>query len=689
MKRARSILRLARIFASISTEIRALRRYDPTGGDMRAPDRLAQNLIGLGPVFVKLGQILSTRPDILPESHVVRLSELQERAPEMDFAAIRRVVEEELGTSLETAFDSFEPRPVAAASLAQVHKATLADGTTVAVKVQRPGLEALFRRDLDAQEFGLRLLRVPAPRRLRRTNLPAFLAEFRRYSMGELDFRAEARVMDRFRVNLAGQDGVRIPMTFPDHTSARVLTMDWVEGMRLSEAAASLSGQTRSALVERLMSMLLRMFVSDGLFHADLHPGNIVFHADGTFTLFDFGMFGELNEAGRDRFVLYWMAVAQRQTRRAYHHFSQQTKPLPGADHALFRQAFNDLAARFYAVPSREASLARTYLAMMRAGYRAGFVFPASLMLHAKALTTAEALLFELAPDARFDEISRPFIAREVAARLAASDPLGRISQILPELLLTGAMPPAEAIDESWDSSSTRGMWESVMGAFGPADRGLGRAGLMALFHHFAQCHLGQETERVLSETWATYDVLEADLPLQQNTGAILTTHLAALTLALHRTLVSHGRSSAQSHTLIHAIGWDIYCRMADPPWELARTITADPAKRLRIATDMFRRFPFGPPGYGWRDVDAGEDVVAFDCTKCPVAEFFAHHDDAELCTATWCALDFPVAEKWGGRLVRPKTIAGGHDHCDFRWHSEPGLDDAESTKARPNAERR
>jgi predicted unusual protein kinase regulating ubiquinone biosynthesis (AarF/ABC1/UbiB family) len=688
MRRARNFLRLARILASLSTDIRALRRYDPTGGDTRAPDRFAQNLIGLGPVFVKLGQILSTRPDILPESYVLRLSELQERAPEMDFATIRRVVEEELGTPLETAFDSFEPRPVAAASLAQVHKATLADGTTVAVKVQRPGLEALFRGDLDALEFGLRLLRVLAPRRLRRTNLPAFLSEFRRYSMGELDFQAEACVMDRFRKNLAGQDGVRIPETFPDHTSARVLTMDWVEGMRLSEAAATLSKKTKSALVDRLMSMLLRMFISDGLFHADLHPGNIVFHPDGSFTLLDFGMYGELNAAERDRFVLYWMAVAQRQTRRAYHHFSQQTKPLPDADHALFRQSFDDLAARFYAVPSREASLARTYLAMMRAGYRAGFVFPASLMLHAKALTTAEALLFELAPEARFDGISRPFIAREVAARLATSHPLGRISQVLPELLLTGAMPPAEAIDESWDRSAIRGMWESVMGAFGPADRGLGRAGLMALFHHFAQRHLGRETERVLAETWATYDVLEADLPLQPNTGAILTTHLAALTLALHRTLVSHGRSPAQSHALIHAIGWDIYRRMADPPWELARTITADPAKRLRIATDMFRRFPFGPPGYGWRDVEAGEDVVAFDCTKCPVAAFFAHHDDAELCTATWCALDFPVAEKWGGRLVRPKTIAGGHDHCDFRWHPEPGLGDAETTRAGRNAER-
>ena len=153
--------------------------------------------------------------------------------------------------------------------------------------MQRPGLEALFRRDLDALEFGLRLLRVLAPRRLRRTNLPAFLSEFRRYSTGELDFQAEARVMDRFRENLAGQDGVRIPGTYPDHTSARVLTMDWVEGMRLPEAAATLSKKTRTALVDRLVSMLLRMFVSDGLFHADLHPDNFI-HDGNDIMLIDF-----------------------------------------------------------------------------------------------------------------------------------------------------------------------------------------------------------------------------------------------------------------------------------------------------------------------------------------------------------------------------------------------------------------
>ena len=194
----------------------------------------------------------------------------------------------------------------------------------------------------------------------------------------------------------------------------------------------------------------------------------------------------ELDAAQRDRFVLYWMAVAQRQTRRAYHHFSVQTEALAGADHRLFRQRFEELAAAFYSTPSREASLARTYLAMMRAGYGAGFVFPASLMIHAKALTTAEALLFVLAPEARFDDLSRPAIARELTARLAESDPLGRITQMLPEFLLTGTLPPAEAIDDIWDRTATQKMVRGMLEAVVPGGESIGRSTLSMLLRRFA-----------------------------------------------------------------------------------------------------------------------------------------------------------------------------------------------------------
>ena len=343
----RGLLRLFVIWWALFREYRAFRRFVRGAADPEIPARFVERLVTLGPAFVKLGQILSTRPDVLPRAYVDALSRLQERAPELPFETVRSTIERELGGPVESLFASFDHRPVASASLAQVHRAVLRDGTSVAVKVQRPDLDRLMRRDLDALELGLTWLSRVFPKRMKRTNLRAFFTEFRRYTLKELDFANEAHVIERFRANFRDRSDVHFPRIFFSHTSARVLTMDWVEGIRLHEAAATLPEELREALVSRVVDVLLKMFVSDGLFHADLHPGNIFFHKDGTFTLLDFGMYGELTFAQRDRFILYWFAVVQRQTRRAFHHFKLQTQILPGADEDAFFHRFADLAEKF------------------------------------------------------------------------------------------------------------------------------------------------------------------------------------------------------------------------------------------------------------------------------------------------------------------------------------------------------
>src|SRR5579864_484378 len=413
----RNLSRLISVLRVLVPEYRALRRFVSGPSKNGAPARLAARLAALGPAFVKLGQLLSTRPDLMPQAYVDALSRLQEKAPEVPPAAIRAAIESELGKPIEELFATFEPKPAAAASLAQVHRATLQDGTVVAVKVQRPDLERLVRRDLDAMEAGLSWLNRLIPRRLQRMNLMAFFKEFRRYTLQALDFSHEGRVIDRMRANFRSRADVKFPTVYWSLTRQRVLTMSWAEGMRLREAVKSLDAQARQRLVTLLVDVMLQMFVADGLFHADLHPGNIFFHPDGSFTLLDFGMYGELTQRQRDRFILYWFAVVQRQTRRAFHHFKAQTRMAPGANEEAFFARFAALAATFYASPLSQMSFTRVYLDMMKAGYEYGFVFPSELMLHAKALTTAETLIFVLAPDARFEQLSRPFIAREYAAR--------------------------------------------------------------------------------------------------------------------------------------------------------------------------------------------------------------------------------------------------------------------------------
>jgi ubiquinone biosynthesis protein len=418
------------------------------------------------------------------------------------------------------------------------------------------------------------------------------------------------------------------------------------------------------------------MFVSDGLFHADPHPGNIFFHSEGTFTLLDFGMYGELSAPQRDRFILYWFAVVQRQTRRAFHHFKAQTRMLPGANEDAFFASFAALAEKFYASRLSEMSFTKVYLEMMTAGYEYGFVFPSELMLHAKALTTAEALIFTLAPDARFEQLSRPFIAREYAARTASLGLLKRrVSQLAPELLLLGEFLPPAAVDETWDWDATVEVFNELRHRFdGVLQQSLERGGVwQTLLEPHAQAVLkgtaiGIPVSELLKEVWDRYYEIEPSIAIEPSLGAVFTTHLAGATLAMHEVLLRHGIPSAQAYGLIYDIGWRLYEQMGEPPLLVASAFTRDPRKRLKLATDLFRAFPFGAPSYEWRDVPSDDGAIAFDCTKCPVAEFFGNHDASELCVQTFCRLDFPLAEKWGGELRRSGTIASGAPRCDFRW---------------------
>ena len=677
--------RAYRRFVRLSPEERAARRDSlPRPGGV--PERFVAALLDLGPTFVKLGQILSTRPDVLPAEYVAALEVLQERVPPFPFAEVREVVERELGRSVETAFRSFDPEPVASASLAQVHFAVLPGGERVAVKVQRPGIRERMRADMAVLGRLVGWLARLSPRRAQRANLVEFFSEFRRYTLRELDFAEEGRTMDRFRRNFAGWAGLTIPEVFWDHTAPGVLTMERAEGLRLKEAAERLTPAARERLVERLIAVQMQMFVTDGLFHADLHPGNVFFGEDGTITLLDFGMVGALSEAERDHFVLYWLAVVQRQTRRAFYHFTRQTRPLPGADEAAFFADFERLAERFYRSVLSVTTITQVYLEMISSGYRHGFVFPSSLLLHAKAITTAEALTFTLAPDLHFDRVTRPVIARAFARRATDARRLQHhVGQLLPELLLTGEILPPEARDpfrgdlEDAESSPLWGeMLDGLLARLREVERGAGL--LRAVVDPSARTvlrrrHADAEVEALLDAGWRRYGEIEPDIPVLDQIGPTFILHLAGAVRAMNQALVAAGHRPEEGRELLYEIGWLVYTRMGEGPFLVASAFTDDPRKKMEVATRLFRGFPFGPPAYQWRDVEGGEHpagagqaVVAFDCLRCPVAEYFLRHGEGDLCYATFCRLDFPLAEQWGGRLERTGTLAIGAPVCDFRW---------------------
>ena len=677
----RKTLHLIRISRLMIRHYRAYRTFARLRDDeqkqrLDIPREFVQSLLELGPLFVKLGQILSTRPDVLPEAYIAELARLQERVPPFPFAQVRMVIKEQFDKEVEQLFRSFEEDPVAAASVAQVHLAVLDDGTQVAVKVQRPFAKERITADLELLSIVIEFFRRLLPAKARGLNLVPGFNEFKRYTLQELDFSVEAKTLERFKHNFAGWPDIIIPNVYWDFVTAKVLTMERVSGSSLKEIAPTLSVQERKRLSHRLLEMEMKMFISDGFFHADLHPGNIFFAKNGNIVLLDFGMYGELSDEHRDHFILYWYAGLQRQTKRAFHHLIAQTSRLRQADEEAYYAKFKELAESFYNSTIAERSLTQTYLAIIASGAKFGFVFPSDLLLQAKALTTAEALVFTLTPDLKFETEMPPIIAHEFIKR--ATD-FGRLKvlaeRVLPELLLFGEFPSASQHEPSVSDFSFQSSWgdalKMVIDQLKTAQPNvrilrpfLDPRAREALIHSYSE----HEVDDILENSWVRYGNLAPSVPSQETIGARFMVHLSALTIAMYEALLSAGQSAEGATTLMYEVGWRVYTKMGEVPWATAGAFSHDGYEKLRFATKAFRTFPFDSPSYVWKDTDAEPGVVAFDCLKCPVAEYMRSHDKSDLCVSTWCKLDYPLARQWGSELERTGTIAGGATVCDFRW---------------------
>ncbi|MFC6723945.1 ABC1 kinase family protein [Halobium palmae] len=283
------------------------RRVDPETRVRRA-EILLDSLLTLGPTFIKLGQLLSTRPDILPPEYVDVLSSLQDDVPAAEWSEARQVLEAELGPVDET-FDEFDREAISGASLGQVYRATYR-GDPVAVKVRRPGIEALVEADLRVVRWSL-----PIVRRFigegRAFSLENLADEFAKTIRQEMDYARERRMLEEIRSNFEGDENIRIPDPYDGVSGPRVLTMEYVDGVKISDVAAiDEMGVDRTALAERLDRIYLQMIVDDGVFHADPHPGNLAVREDGAIVFYDFGMSGRVDSFIQDKIVEFYIAVA-------------------------------------------------------------------------------------------------------------------------------------------------------------------------------------------------------------------------------------------------------------------------------------------------------------------------------------------------------------------------------------------
>jgi len=283
------------------------RRVSPETRAERA-ESLLDTLLTLGPTFIKLGQLLSTRPDVLPPEYVEVLSQLQDDVPPAPWEGSKAVLEAELGP-VDEAFDDFDTEPISGASLGQVYTATF-DGEPVAVKVRRPGVEELVEADLRVIRWSLPLIRrfIGEGRAFSLENLSDEFAETIRE---EMDYERERLMLDEIRANFADNEAIRIPEAVPAASGPRVLTMEYVTGIKINDVEAlEDAGHDRTELAEALERIYLQMIVEDGVFHADPHPGNLAVAPDGSVVFYDFGMSGGVDPFIQDRIVDFYIAVA-------------------------------------------------------------------------------------------------------------------------------------------------------------------------------------------------------------------------------------------------------------------------------------------------------------------------------------------------------------------------------------------
>ncbi len=274
----------------------------------RPGERLAQAFVALGPTFIKLGQMLSTRADLVGEAIAADLSELQDRLPPFPTADARRIVVEALGKPIEALFNEFAEEPVSAASIAQVHFAVTPEGREVAVKVLRPGIEAAFARDLDLMIWVAELIERREPR-LKRLKPLAVVRTFEETVRLEMDLRLEAAAAAELADNFAGDDGYRVPAVDWARTARRVLTLERIAGVPMDDRAALVaSGHDIDAVLSRAATIFFNQVFRDGYFHGDQHPGNMAVAADGAIVAVDFGIMGRLDRA--TRFALADMLLA-------------------------------------------------------------------------------------------------------------------------------------------------------------------------------------------------------------------------------------------------------------------------------------------------------------------------------------------------------------------------------------------
>lgn len=387
---------------------RALRRRPSLG----PPQRLRMALEELGPTFVKLGQVLSTRPDLLPPAYIAELARLQDTVPPEPWEPVRAQLEAELGAPVEEVFATLDPEPIAAASLAQVHAATLPDGAEVVVKVQRPDIEATINVDLDILADVARLLQTRTPLG-ELYDLPGIVEEFAATLRAELDFYREGHNADRFRANFANEPYLYIPKVYWEYTTRRVLVMERIRGIKIDDIAAlDAAGYDRYRIGLHAARMVIKEVLEDGFFHADPHPGNFFVMPGEVIGAMDFGMVGYLSRRTRTDLVRLYVAAIQLDEEAVVDQLVRMGVVGGAVDRIGLQHDIGRLLRKYAGLPLKAIRARDVMEEAIPIAFRHHLRLPSELWLLGKTLAMMEGVGLKLAPDFDMFAVSRPYVQR-------------------------------------------------------------------------------------------------------------------------------------------------------------------------------------------------------------------------------------------------------------------------------------
>lgn len=442
----------------------------------KAPD-YAGAFQAIGPAAIKLGQTLATRPDIVGEDAAHNLLSLQDSLPPVDFALIRREIEASFAKPLDSLFASIDPVPVGAASIAQVHRAVTTDGRTVAVKVLRPGIREKFARDIATYEWAAAHLEALGGEAARlRPRL--VIANFKRWTLRELDLRREAASASELAEMMRADPAYRVPAVDWDRTNGRVMTIDWIEGTKISDTAALVAaGHDLPALARRLVLTFLHQAISGGYFHADMHQGNLFVQDDGTIAAIDFGIMGRIDRRARLWLaeILYGLTTGNYR-RVAEIHFEAQYVP---AHHSVdeFATALRAVGEPTRGRPVSELSVGQMLDSLFAITREFDMQTQPHLLLLQKTMVMVEGLATQLDPEINMWDVASPFVRSwirdelgpeaalagklrdDAALLLRLPDLLRRIEDRFPPKGGAPDAPPLPAIPLVWDQRPARRGW--------------------------------------------------------------------------------------------------------------------------------------------------------------------------------------------------------------------------------------